>query len=281
MYNPDAINLTVISYSSNEAHCICPFHHDTKPSASFNLLTGLFYCFSCGTAHNAESLAFALNGTVEKIDSYSSSKASYSDERLWMKLIWNGLAHDNKYLKSRNVTDELVNIFQIRANENGVIFPIYDKRNKVCGVQIRQYVKKPKYLTFGEKTAVWPLHVELNHPDVMIICEGVFGAINCYRLGVSAYATLGAMMKREIQQFVFSPVVYGFFDNDFAGYVAGARLLSYIPRAKIIVPGGEIDNFSNVDLTQALYNREHTRYLPQLAELSGDKEKFYQYVPKG
>src|SRR5690606_28686251 len=111
-----------ISYSSNEAHCICPFHHDTKPSASFNLNTGLFYCFSCGTAHNVESLAFALAGTIEKIDSYSSGKASFSDERMWLKLLWNGLAHDNKYLQSRNVTNDLVNIFQIRANENGVIF---------------------------------------------------------------------------------------------------------------------------------------------------------------
>ncbi|MBW1991840.1 MAG: DNA primase, partial [Deltaproteobacteria bacterium] len=26
---------------------LCPFHHDTKPSLSVNLRTGLFRCFAC------------------------------------------------------------------------------------------------------------------------------------------------------------------------------------------------------------------------------------------
>src|SRR5690554_2405501 len=282
IYNPDSLNLQVITYGETEAHCICPFHHDTKPSASFNMKSGLFYCFSCGTAHNVQSLAFALNGIVEKIEKYYNDKRSYSTEKSWLKLLHNPLAHDNEYLSKRNVTNDLVNIFQIRCNSHGVIFPITDTNKNVKVVQIRQYKRYLKYLTFGEKLPVWPLYVEPVESDYhhVMVVEGVFGVINLYRLGVNAFATMGAMMKSGIKDYIHHTHVFGFFDHDFAGYVAGARLLKFIPRAEIIVPGGEIDNFSYVDLTKMLYTREHTRYLPQLAELSGDKDKFWQYVPK-
>lgn len=284
MYNPESLNLKVSSYSDSEAICICPFHRDTKPSASFNLFSGLFYCFSCGTAHNVKSLALALDGTIEIVPYYSPEKITKAAEKLWSKLLWNNLALDNDYLLSRNVDNDLVKHFQIRANENGVIFPITDHNKNLVGVQMRQYKRTPKYLTFGEKFPIWPMHTELANPEdnthVMIV-EGVFGSINLYRLGYNAYSVLGAMMKREINQYVFQSQVYGFFDNDFAGYVAGARLLKFIPRAKVIVPGAEVDNFSNASLTRALYNNEYTRYIPQLAELSGKKEDFYKYLPKG
>lgn len=280
-YNPDSLNLKVSSYNANEAHVICPFHKDTNPSASFNLVTGLFYCFTCGTAHNVKSLAFALDGTIEQINSYSSGKASYSDEKLWLRLIWNKLAHDNEYLSKRNVSNELVDTFKIRANEHGVIFPIYDIDDKPVAVQIRHYKRKPKYLTFGIKPPVYPLHVKLPDDDKVIICEGIFGAINLYRLGVSGYASLGAIIKPDIKQFVHQRYVYGLFDNDLAGYIAGARLLKFIPRAKIIVPGCEVDEVSNANLTEILYSNEHTRYVPYLAKLSGNKDEFYKYLPKG
>jgi DNA primase len=282
IYNPDSLNLKVSSYNTNEALVLCPFHKDTNPSASFNLLSGLFYCFTCGEAHNAKSLAYNLDGTVEKTENYSSGKASYDNEKYWLRLLWNKKAFDNDYLKSRNVSDDLVDTFDIRANEQSVIFPIYNNENQVTAVQIRHYKRKPKYLTFGVKPAVYPLNIKLPNTDEnIIICEGIFGAINLYRLGVNAYATLGAIMKSDVKHYIHQKYVYGLFDNDLAGYIAGARLLTFIPRAKIIVPGCEVDEISNAILTEMMYANEHTRYIPYLAKLSGDKEKFYKYVPKG
>lgn len=281
IYNPESLNLKVVSFSQNEALCICPFHPDTKPSASFNLSSGLFYCFSCGTAHNAKSLAYNLDGTIEKIETFSSSKAVYSDEKLWLRLLWNKKAYGNQYLQKRNVSDELVDTFDIRENDNGVIIPIVNSDGITTGLQIRQYTRKPKYLTFGIKTPVWPMNVQLPDEQTVIICEGVFGAINLYRLGVSGYATLGAIMKAEVSEYIRHKYVYGIFDNDLAGYIAGARLLTFVPRSKIIVPGCEVDEISNANLTELMYNNEHTRFIPQLAVMSGDRNKFYQYLPKG
>jgi DNA primase len=281
IYNPEAIGLKVISYSSDEAHCICPFHHDTRPSASFNLKSGQFYCFSCGTGYSsAIYLAHALHGTVEKVDSYEPEKAKFTKEKLWSKLLWNKLAIDNEYLKSRNVSNETVKTFRIQENERGVIFPIYNADEMLVGCHVRQYKKFPKYLTFGEKFPIWPKHVEPLSKDNTLIVEGVFGVLNCYRHGIQAYAAIGAMIKKEIGNYVFQKQVLGFFDNDLAGYIAGARLLRFIPRAKIIVPGAEVDELSNANLIEALYNKEQTRYLPQLAELSGNKMDFYRYLPK-
>lgn len=49
---------------NGEAKLRCPFHDDHNPSFGINMMTGLWYCFSCGVGGNLEGLVARL-GKVE------------------------------------------------------------------------------------------------------------------------------------------------------------------------------------------------------------------------
>ena len=62
LIDPRALGLAVSKMAGLEAHCICPFHNDKSPSASFNVLNGKFICFACHTTSTAAKIAEMLDG---------------------------------------------------------------------------------------------------------------------------------------------------------------------------------------------------------------------------
>ncbi len=53
---------------NGEVKVSCPFHQDDKPSLSFNLETGQWYCHACKKGGTAEQLIEALGGAAKFID---------------------------------------------------------------------------------------------------------------------------------------------------------------------------------------------------------------------
>ena len=276
--DPKEVGLDVRSYSGNEAICICPFHEDHHPSGSFNMDTGLFFCFSCGAASNAWKLATKLGGSVNrKWIKTTSGKASEE----WRKFALFPLARDNNYLKSRGVTDEQVEKFGIKAGPFGIVFEVRSKANHLVGVIIRRYDNSPRYLFFGDKLPVWPAErlVTTSFFEKIFLTEGVFGVLAADRAGVTAFSTLGAMVKRDISFYLQSFKVQVIFDADFAGYVGGARTLTFLPRSKVIIPGQEADELPISAWHAILEGVLTTRSIVELAKLSKDPTKFYKYLP--
>lgn len=281
IYSPNEIGLTVARYSGDEAICRCPFHPDSRPSSSFNLYTGVFFCFGCGAAYGPKRLAHLLGGYVNMIERTRAHTGE--DEREWSILMRNNSAADDEYLASRGISGRQAEMWQLKSNEWGLIFPFFDPNTKeLCGIQVRKKEGEPKYVVYGKKPPIWPhdYHMVPAHRRVFFV-EGVFGAMNAREAGVIAFATLGAMIKKETAPYISSlDNAYGLFDRDFAGYAAGGRMLAYAPNSRIIIPGLEADELLAGEWRW--FDKEQpfcTRSIKKLAELSRNKPKFWTFMP--
>lgn len=237
-YDARELGLNVRGYSGNFetiVSCPNPTHNDHNPSASFNTSNGLLYCFSCGYTSNAFELANAQGIKLEKREITHTKPDS---EELWREFEKAPLAKNNGYLQSRGLlTNSYIEYFDIRAVKQGVVFLFRNTRNKLVGCQIRQYVKSPKYLTFGERILFDSSKIVTYDPNEPIyLTEGVFGMIQGHKYGFQTLATIGAMIKKEsLQRLTNWSKIYGVFDNDDAGLKAAKRLLETIPQAKIVL----------------------------------------------
>lgn len=280
-YDVKTLNLTVRGYSGNNeviVKCPNPSHDDSNPSACFNTDKGVLFCFSCSFSANIIQLSNMAGITFVP----SKTKLPYykkDTEDLWFDFKNLKSAKGDEYLKSRGVTDKNVEQFDIRKYKNGVVFLFHNQKGKFVGCQIRQFYGKPKYLTFGERI-LWDLNKlkDYSKEQPIFLTEGVFGAIRGFNAGKQTLAVIGAMIRQDslipIKNY---PKIFGLFDNDFAGYVAGARLLKFIPQSKIIVPGLESDELS-ISEWRGIEIKETTKSIIDLSKLSGDIKGFMRYV---
>jgi DNA primase len=227
--DPTELGFEVFGYSGDEALVLCPYHDDHSPSARFNVKTGLFHCFVCGTGKRAKDIAREFGGHVSEITSAARRKVDYIEPDVdWRtRFLSCPLALDNDYLASRFVGNDVIKKLSIRECEDGIIFPLFsDKEGTVCGVQVRQYKKEPKYVFYGEKPGVYPLTLMPPHNKAYLV-EGIFSVIRGRQAGFAAFATMGAAsLKPALRYFYDRTKVFGMFDPDAAGYIASAKLAS-------------------------------------------------------
>lgn len=278
--NPEQVGLHPEGITGGEYIVICPFHGDKHPSATFNPVSGLFYCFSCGATSTAEKLARKLGGSVVmERKPYFRDKDSIE----WLPLLGGKLAVDNSYLQERGVSKKQVERHQIHETPNGIAIPIPNIKGRVVGIIIRKYKGTPRYLYLGEKPSLWPMD-ELfarNHHTDIFVTEGVFGKLRAERFGVPAVSTMGAGVKEEVKNYLshFKPHIV--FDDDFAGYAGAGRIAWLVPLAQVVIPGREADELSKAEWQDiAAGNVMQTRSLSTIAKLSGDGDKFWSRLPK-
>lgn len=251
-YDPKELNLDVKGYSGNfEVIVRCPSntHNDSNASACFNTQTGLLFCFACGYTSNIRELSVTQGIKLEKREIVYSKPDS---EELWKEFEKAPLAKNNSYLQSRGLlSNAYVEYFDIRTVKQGVVFLFRNTRNKLVGCQIRQYVKSPKYLTFGERVIFDMTKImQFDPSEPIYLTEGVFGMIQGHKYGFQTLATIGAMLKKSsLERLQNWSKIYGVFDNDNAGLEASKRLLSVLPQAKIIL-GATADEMDWTNLHQ-------------------------------
>lgn len=275
--DPKALGLEIFRVSGDEVMCRCPFHDDRHPSASFNVSTGLFFCFSCGASSNAKGIARKLGTSVETT-AFVSTKRELLDES-WRPILNGSYAYDNTYLASRGVTKKLIRRFEITENADGIVIPIKSKSGKAVGALLRRYtqVHNQRYKFFGQSTPLWPMPAlwRVNPKRRVFLVEGVFGALRARKYGVQAFATFGVSSMSGLSRLLGGLDVYAVFDNDFSGYVGYSRVLKELPRARCVVPGLEADELER-EFWELLSNERlsTTRSLRTLATLSKDKKKY-------
>ena len=175
LFDPWLLNLEVKSTVGDEARCRCPFHSpDRKPSASFNMRTGLFYCYACGASRNVNQLAQKTGGVALSMPAYKQSH--FNEKEDWSWLLQMPPAYDNEYLVGRGITNEEVKRYEIVDTGAGVAVPIHDASGKVVGFQERRYSGDPRYLFHGERMPIWHMHLRSRLGRSPYIVEGVFGA---------------------------------------------------------------------------------------------------------
>lgn len=224
MINPEELGLEVAKYSGNEALVTCPYHSDDHPSAEFNMETGLFYCFTCGVGKKAAEIVKEFGGIVSDIPI---EKREYEEPGIdWRtRFLSYDLALRNEYLIGRHVSQIAIRKLSIRAFDDGIVFPLPGTPDgDICGVQVRYYTRKPKYVFYGTRPPLFPM-TYLPVGERSILVEGIFSAIRGRDAGFQTFATMGATALKPALKFFFNRTkVFGVFDADQAGYIAMAKL---------------------------------------------------------
>lgn len=210
------------------ALCESPEHDDNNPSMFINLSEKFCYCYSCGFICSIEELVDITGGEIKYV--FEAPKNTAKDNQ-WIKKLGFDLGYNDEYLVKRGVTDKQITKYEIRTNENEVIFPLHDVRTgEPIGAKVR--LKKPrgniKYLTFGDMPLYYS-NTKLNNTNKpFVVTEGIFGVLRYDKFGVNAISPLSVTritpLKKVFEKYSNVDFVLSF-DDDIAGYTAQMKLL--------------------------------------------------------
>ena len=232
----------------DEAYAMCPQHlsrtgkEDANPSWSINTETGMHLCFSCGYKGSVTTLV----ADQEKI-SYSDAAAFVGENRPTMESMRKRLAEVPRRLlirpvrfdksafyalpkvteemaKTRGLTVESCNSFDLRRRRDGWAIPIYAPNSELLGYQLKDgpYVRnlprgmKKSVTLFGYNRLVG------ESPTVVVVespLDAVLATQECAKAGldVQAVATFGTKVSEDQLRLLRSMDPILAFDNDAAG----------------------------------------------------------------
>jgi DNA primase len=247
---------------------VCLFHQDHSPSMSFNVNTGLYYCFSCGAKGNIITLARRLgldvktNGYIADLDDpekelkavmasldaigVTVTEQTYPND--WLDKFKR--VHTPYWETKRRLTQQTQMAWELGFDQfpNHGIIPIRNEPGEVIGVIRRQLEPdaQPKYLNpknFQKKMALfgsWMLNTVPIERDVpctgishAVLCEGPLDAIKLWQAGYNGLAVLGSGLTREqvklLHRLGIEDVTL-FFDNDAAGFKMSMSAMGLLSR---------------------------------------------------
>lgn len=245
------------------AQCICPFHADNNPSASYNVYTGYFVCFGCGLKYNYEQLTKLLGYKVDRLGSHHviTKAGSILD---WRSYYTKAFTTEHKYLLKRGISFRERSQYGIRHNNEGVMLPLtsYIASGPPIfhGLVVRRFNEKwgkyHYYIDDNKKPLCYPAKLKHVGGDLLVITEGVFGVINVRRHGLEAIATLGANVDDRFLEFVEALCqdrnIIVAFDDDYPGLSNALKIASVSSKIRMIVPGVEADEVSSKTLTNMI-----------------------------
>lgn len=220
--------------NGHDATVSCPnsIHSKNNKNAVYNYLTYEFICHSCKKQFGKNSLQELLNWIrafypellLVEIGLEEIQKIKSQMELDWRYLATQPLAHDHPYLAKRKIDNSTVDKFGIVSADNKVAFPLYDWDTNLVGYQVRHLKGKIKYQHFGAKTPFGFQFWSQYKPDLLVLTEGVFGALRGYQAGYQTMAVLGAGGIKDCNVLAKFWEVVLCFDNDEAGYNLAAKM---------------------------------------------------------
>lgn len=233
---------------------LCPEHGDSRPSASVNIIKGVYYCYTCH-AHGE------LTGEARLTEPDYLRMKLWFDQRLkehdpypesWLSRWDAGPVHP--YWLSR-VGEAAARQFRLGfdTEARALTYPLRDPQGQVLGVVRRATGdESPKY-RYPAGVDVGRLLFQYTpiHRDAVVLTEGALDAISLWNVGIDAFAIYGSRLSADQVHLIdkIDPeVVYTCYDMDQAGWTAHCdterafrhRLTSRLswPRAW----GGDIDD---------------------------------------
>jgi DNA primase len=211
-----------------ERSFLCPHHGDSRPSASVNIVKGVYYCYTCGARGGLTGEDALLEPDYEEMRIWFEQKmeAGHVYPESWLSRWDAGEVHS--YWAERVGVLAAKNFRLGYDHEQDMVtYPLRDPSGQVLGVVRRALGDDhsgPKYL--------YPAGVDVGRllfnytPELrryVVLVEGALDAIACWNIGVDAFAIYGSRLsdaQRLLIDRVDPEVVYTAYDNDDAGYKA-------------------------------------------------------------
>ena len=220
----------LVNGSGVEREFLCPVHGDTRPSASVNVLKGLWYCYTCGAKGNLEGVdgevdhLEILQGMIDLAKRAATPRPTYTEA--WLNLWDAGDPHP--YWLSR-FSARAVKHFRLGydSEANAVTYPLRSASGRVLGVVRRPLDTDggPKYkYPYGVDVSELLFNFDFEARPRVFLVEGALDAIACWEVGVTnVFAIYGARMSAAQLQLLnkidCSEIVCAF-DLDPAGFRA-------------------------------------------------------------
>lgn len=257
-------------WGAEEVKVLCPFHSDTRPSASINTHKNLFHCWVCNIGYNEEQFVAKINNistteAIKLLDRYS-----LSDDWEYNKgLLWS----DPKFLekvKELGLSEELIQDMNLgivkleNSNKRLLGIPIF--YNNIL-VDIRKYnllkydgVPKCSSNENAESGWIIPYDLFLNSEEPCYLFEGEKDMLIAREQGINAYTMVsgaGATPNQNVIGAFKDKDIILCYDNDEAGH------------------NGMVNMFRSIKDTV-----KSIKYIKIGDVVKGEKEDFYDFIKK-
>lgn len=259
----------VSNWEAEEVKCICPFHNDSKPSASINTEKNLFHCWVCDLGLNEEQFVAKVNGitTAEAIKLLEKYKTNDELDN-YIANLW----ADSKFLKKvydLGLSDETIENFKLGSVKDDVsgrktlgIPVLYN--NLLVDVRRYNLLKHEgmnKVVSSGDRVGwVIPYDTFTKSNEPCYFFEGEKDMLIAHEQGINAYTLTGGAGSRPneytIGAFKDKDIILCY-DNDDAG------------RKGMIEMFKKIKDIANT-----------VRYIDISEVVKEEKEDFYDFVMK-
>lgn len=182
---------------------LCPVHGDNNPSASVNVLKGVWICYSCGAKGTLDSVITDPNVAMDALDELVKSMAEELDPvyytESWLNQFDSGPVH--AYWISR-FGYAAVKHFRLGFDpgRGAVTYPLRSPGGRVLGVVRRRldHDGGPKYLyPPGVNVSDLLFNYSADARPVVYLVEGALDAVACWEAGVEAFAVYGARISER------------------------------------------------------------------------------------
>jgi len=219
---------------------LCPEHGDSRPSASVNIVKGVWYCYTChahGDLTGEAKLAEPDYGQMGLwIDHKLNGHTTYPES--WLNQYDAGPVHP--YWLER-VGESAAREFRLGYDPlaDAVTYPLRDASGQAMGVVRRSLGDVgPKYrYPAGVDVGHLLFHYTPDHRDAVVLCEGSLDAIALWNVGIDAFAIYGSRLSEYQVELIdkIDPVsVYTCYDLDNAGWQAH-RETDKLLRGRLVV----------------------------------------------
>ena len=212
---------------------LCPDHPDTRPSASYNVVKNVWYCYTCGSrGHGDEHTEASLDALQKYLWTHTHTPEIYPES--WLSLYDAGDLHP--YWLGR-FSDRAVRHFRLGydAERDAATYPLRDAGGRVIGVVRRRLGENegPKYCyPYGVDIGDYLFNYTADARQVVTLTEGATDAIALWEAGVDAFAIYGSRMSaRQVRLIdrVDPTIVLCAFDMDEAGANAYGHVCELLP----------------------------------------------------
>lgn len=218
------------SYSYD--HADCPSGTDTRQRLSVKRVDGayLWHCYNCGDSGyyrdretisriRAETEDAKLTREIPKLFKDLTKNVNYDTFRIDGQL-WLGQYEFGRGLCSK---------YQIAETEKGIVLPIYNDR-VVTGYQVRQYDRKPKYLSYITKRYSFLNNTSILFDEVpLVIVEDLLSSYKLNYVGYPTLCLLGTKLDAgaiDVLKYYREKRVLVWLDDDVAGHTATMELVT-------------------------------------------------------
>ena len=258
------------SWCAEEVKVLCPFHDDTRPSASINTQKDLFHCWVCNIGYNEEQFVAKVNNistteAIKLLDKYSvSDNWEYNKGLLWS---------DSKFLeavKNLGLSEKTIldlNLGLVKpenSNKRLLGIPVY-YNNILVDVRkynLLKYDGTPKCASNENAESGWiiPYDVFLNSDEPCYLFEGEKDMMIAREYGINAYTMVsgaGATPNSSVIGSFEGKDIILCYDNDEAGQ------------------NGMVNMYKSIKDTA-----KSVKYIKIGDVVKEEKEDFYDYITK-